>query len=114
MDNSSRGPVGRPRPGAPPGPPVRPAGDGSPRTGPARGRSAHTGEVALMSAVTMSAPSLTRAHRQFEAALPRMENVFGSQFRRWPEPRRAEAIAEARAATWAAWHGLVSRGQDPT
>src|SRR5205823_1946402 len=26
---------------------------------------------------------------------------------------REEAVAEARAASWSAWHGLVERGKDP-
>jgi hypothetical protein len=62
----------------------------------------------------MSAASLTAAHRRFEAALPAMDKDYSYPCRRWPQPRRAEAIAEARAATWAAWHGLIRRGQDPT
>jgi hypothetical protein len=67
-----------------------------------------------MSAASTSAATLTAAHRRFEAALPAMNKVYRYQFRKWPEPRRADAIAEARAATWCAWHGLLRRGKDPT
>ena len=61
----------------------------------------------------MSALSLTDAHRQFEAALPAIDNTLRFQFRRLPRARRAEAIADARAACWHAWYGLLRRGKDP-
>ena len=61
----------------------------------------------------MSAISLTQAHRQFEAALPAIDSTLSYQFRHLPRDRRAEAIADARGAAWAAWHGLVRRGKDP-
>jgi hypothetical protein len=53
-------------------------------------------------------------HRRFEAALPRMEDTFRFQFRRRTGRHRAQAIADARAAAWHAWHGLLARGKDPT
>src|SRR5262245_21055561 len=67
----------------------------------------------------MSAAAPTRAswpalHRQFEAALPQIDNSIRFQFRRWSGRQRAEAIADARAAVWYAWHGLLARGKDPT
>jgi hypothetical protein len=52
-------------------------------------------------------------HQQFQAALPRMDNAIRFQFRRWPRRWRAEAIADARAAAWLAWRGLLARGRDP-
>src|SRR3954462_15816753 len=61
----------------------------------------------------MSALSLVDAHRQFEAALPAIDNTLRYQFRRLPRQRRAEAIADARSAAWAAWYGLLRRGKDP-
>ena len=57
----------------------------------------------------MSALSLVDAHRQFEAALPAIDNTLRFQFRRLPRARRAEAIADARAAAWHAWYGQVTR-----
>jgi hypothetical protein len=55
------------------------------------------------------------AHRRFEAALPRINAALRYHFRlnHWTRQRREEAIAEAIAATWVAWHGLLSRGKDP-
>jgi hypothetical protein len=61
----------------------------------------------------LPAPLLAAAQRRFEAALPAMEKVYTYQFRKFPRARRADAVAEARAATWAAWHGLLRRGRDP-
>jgi hypothetical protein len=66
-----------------------------------------------MSAITLSATARTDAHRAFEAALARIDRTIRYHFRRWPRGRREEAFAEARAATWAAWHGLILRGRDP-
>jgi hypothetical protein len=66
-----------------------------------------------MSVATLSGTSLTSAQKQFTAALPRMDQVFRSRFRRWPPGDRAEAIAIARAVAWQAWCGLVGRGKDP-
>jgi hypothetical protein len=61
----------------------------------------------------MSLASMDQVHRQFEAVLPQLDAVIRFQFRRWPRHRRAEAIADALAASWHAWHGLLARGQDP-
>jgi hypothetical protein len=58
-------------------------------------------------------PSPTDAHRRFEEALPRIENVIRYRLRRWPAARRQEAGNDARAAAWHAWIGLVRRGVDP-
>jgi hypothetical protein len=55
----------------------------------------------------------TTAHRSFNEALDRIDAVIAFQFRRWPRGRREEAIAEARAGCWVAWHGLLLRGKDP-
>jgi hypothetical protein len=66
-----------------------------------------------MTAVVLPAPLLTEAHGRFEAALPAMNKVYTYQFRRFPARRREEAVAEALAATWAAWYGLLRRGRDP-
>ena len=61
----------------------------------------------------MSALSLTRAQQQFTAHLPAVDNaaLFAFRRRRWQE--REEALAEARAAAWSAWAGLLRRGKDP-
>ena len=66
-----------------------------------------------MSVATLSPAGLAAAHVQFEAALPAMDRAFRFLFRRCPRHRRAEALADARAAAWHAWHGLLGRGQDP-
>jgi hypothetical protein len=66
-----------------------------------------------MSAAALTAASLSVAHRQFVDALPAMDRTFRFMLRRFTRPRRAEAVAEARAAAWHAWHGLLARGQDP-
>jgi hypothetical protein len=66
-----------------------------------------------MSAATLSGTSLTSVHKQFEAALPSMDQVLRHHFRNWPARRRADALADARAALWAAWHSLIRRGKDP-
>jgi hypothetical protein len=42
-----------------------------------------------------------------------MDSVIRHHFRNWPARRRADALADARAALWAAWHSLVRRGKDP-
>src|SRR4051794_31734656 len=66
-----------------------------------------------MSAAILSGASLTPVHRQFEAALPAILATASYAFRRRSPQDRAEAIAEALAAAWSAWHGLVRRGLDP-
>jgi DNA-directed RNA polymerase specialized sigma24 family protein len=53
------------------------------------------------------------AHRAFGTALGRIDAAIGYHFRRWPRRHREDAVAEARAYTWAAWHGLLARGKDP-
>ena len=62
---------------------------------------------------TMSGSSLLDVHAQFVAALPAIESVLRFQLRRVPKHARADAFADARAATWAAWRSLVLRGKDP-
>ena len=66
-----------------------------------------------LSAASLLRPAWPAIHRAFDAALPRIDAVLRYQFRRWPRARREEAVAEARAAAWAAWHGLIGRGRDP-
>jgi hypothetical protein len=66
-----------------------------------------------MSAATRSGASLSAHHRVFEAALPSMDDAIRYQFRKWPRRLRADALADARAACWHAWYGLIRRGQDP-
>src|SRR4051812_10565718 len=61
----------------------------------------------------MSAASLSDVHRQFEAALPAVTNAARYAFRRRRPQDREDAVAEARAAAWSAWHGLLQRGKDP-
>src|SRR3954471_22107242 len=50
---------------------------------------------------------------KLEAALPAIRAAARYAFRRWRPRDRDEAIAEAQAAAWCAWHGLLSRGHDP-
>lgn len=64
-------------------------------------------------ATSLSGASLTAAHRRFEAALPAIDRTLSYLFRRWPYDRRDEALADARAAAWHAWYGLLRRGKDP-
>jgi hypothetical protein len=61
----------------------------------------------------MSALSFTHAQQQFTAHLPAVDNaaLFAFRRRRWQD--REEALAEARAAAWSAWAGLLRRGKDP-
>ena len=66
-----------------------------------------------MSAATTTANPATDAHRAFEDALGRIDAALRYRFRRLPRDEREEAIAEARAYTWAAWLGLIRRGKDP-
>jgi transposase-like protein len=51
--------------------------------------------------------------QRFLDEMPRIERVLRFQFRRWPRRRRHEAVADALAACWHAWYGLVRRGRDP-
>ena len=62
----------------------------------------------------MSAMSLAIAQEQFTATLSAVEDAVKFAFRRRLRPQEyEEALAEARAAAWSAWHGLVQRGKDP-
>jgi hypothetical protein len=64
----------------------------------------------------MSAASLIAAQHDFTTHLPAVENAVRWAFRHWRGLRQQdyeEALAEARAAAWSAWCGLLSRGKDP-
>ena len=62
----------------------------------------------------MSALSLTRAQEQFTATLSAVEDAVHYAFCGRLRPQEyEEALAEAKAAAWCAWHGLLKRGQDP-
>jgi DNA-directed RNA polymerase specialized sigma24 family protein len=64
--------------------------------------------------ITITAPIPTsNLHQAFDAALDRIDAVLRHQFRTWPRDQRQEAIDDARAYTWLAWHGLLARGKDP-
>ena len=67
----------------------------------------------MFAARHLPAPVTTAAHRSFNEALDRINAVIHFNFRRWPWSLREEAMAEARAACWVAWHGLLRRGKDP-
>ena len=62
-----------------------------------------------MSAITMSA-----ARDSFAATLSAVEAAVRFHFRKRLRPDEfEEAMAEAMAAAWSSWHGLVGRGKDP-
>ena len=61
----------------------------------------------------MSAMSLVAAQEMFAAYLPAIDNAARFAFRRRRRQDREEALAEARAAAWSAWHGLILKGKDP-
>ncbi len=62
----------------------------------------------------MSALSLVVAQDAFTQTLSAVEDAVKFAFRRRLRHQEyEEALAEARAAAWSAWHGLVERGQDP-
>ena len=61
----------------------------------------------------MSTLSLTHAQQQFTAHLSAVDNTARYAFRRMRRQDREEAVAEARAAAWSAWHGLIGKGKDP-
>lgn len=61
----------------------------------------------------MSALSLAAAQEQFTASLPAVEHAARYAFRRRRRQDREEALAEARAAAWSAWAGLLRKGKDP-
>jgi hypothetical protein len=61
----------------------------------------------------MSALSLTHAQQQFTATLAAVDNAARFAFRGRRRQDREEAVAEARAAAWSAWHGLIRKGKNP-
>jgi DNA-directed RNA polymerase specialized sigma24 family protein len=62
----------------------------------------------------MSALSLTYAQQQFTATLSAVEDAVHFAFRGRLRPQEyEETLAEARAAAWSAWHGLIRKGKDP-
>src|SRR4051812_164884 len=62
----------------------------------------------------MSALSLVAAQEQFTATLSAVEDAVHYAFHKRLRPQEyREALAEARAAAWHAWHGLIRRGKDP-
>jgi hypothetical protein len=63
----------------------------------------------------MSIASLIDAQREFTAHLPVAENATRFAFRRLKLRRHdfEDALAEAIAACWSAWVGLIGRGRDP-
>ena len=62
----------------------------------------------------MPAMSLVAAQEQFTAHLSAVEDAVHFAFRGRLRPQEyEEALAEARAAAWSAWHGLIRKGKDP-
>jgi hypothetical protein len=63
----------------------------------------------------MSIATLNDAQREFTAQLPVVENAARYTFRRLKLRRQdfEEVLAEAIAACWSAWVGLIARGRDP-
>ena len=61
----------------------------------------------------MPAMSLVAAQEKFTATLKAVEDAARYAFRRRRRQDREEALAEARAAAWSAWAGLLRRGKDP-
>jgi hypothetical protein len=61
----------------------------------------------------MSAMSLRVAQERFTATLSAVEDAALYAFRRMRRQDREEALAEAVAATWSAWRGLIRKGKDP-
>src|SRR4051794_2642752 len=61
----------------------------------------------------MSALTLVAAQEQFTATLSAVEDAARFAFRRLRPHEYEEKLAEARAAAWHAWHGLIGRGKDP-
>jgi DNA-directed RNA polymerase specialized sigma24 family protein len=62
----------------------------------------------------MSAIALVAAQDAFTRTLSAVEDAVKFAFRRRLRPQDYEEVmAEARAAAWSAWHGLVKKGKDP-
>ena len=61
----------------------------------------------------MSALSSTHAQQQFTGHLSAVEDAARYAFRGRRRQDREEAVAEATAAAWSAWHGLIRKGKDP-
>src|SRR3954453_755640 len=61
----------------------------------------------------MSALSLVAAQEQFTATLSAVEDAARFAFRRLRPQEYEEKLAEAKAAAWSAWTGLIRRGKDP-
>src|SRR5262245_24685453 len=64
----------------------------------------------------MSASTLIAAQHEFTTHLPAVENAVRWAFRRGRWLRQQdyeEVLAEARAAAWSAWCGLLARGKNP-
>jgi hypothetical protein len=64
----------------------------------------------------MSAASLIAAQDQFSAHLPAIENAVRWIFRpcrRLRQQDYEEILAQARAAAWSSWVGLLRKGKDP-
>jgi hypothetical protein len=61
----------------------------------------------------MSVASLVAAQENFTASLPAVENQLQAAFRRLRPQDREDAVAEARAAAWSAWAGLIRKVKDP-
>jgi hypothetical protein len=68
-----------------------------------------------MSSIATLSHLIPQAQRNFESAIPRINDAIRYHFRRyrWSKQHQDEAFAEARAATWVAWHGLLRRGKNP-
>jgi hypothetical protein len=76
---------------------VVPAGTVTP-TVPAPGRSAFSTGGRTMSIASLTESALPPADRAFVAVLPRIDNALRFAFRRLPQHRREEAVAEGRDA----------------
>ena len=61
----------------------------------------------------MFALSLTRAQQEFTATLSAVDVAAHFAFRRLRPQDYEEKLADARAAAWSAWAGLLRRGKDP-
>src|SRR4051812_9331727 len=62
----------------------------------------------------MSTMTLAAAQESFTATLSAVEDAVKFAFRRRMKRQEFEdAMAEAKAAAWSAWHGLIMRGRDP-